>query len=120
MKKTGSLKKLLKSPFVRLSIFSLGEAIPFSGLLPFQTLAVYDIWRQEKKAGKTPNIAEYLTIGIPVGIADMVAIIPTLTGFGIPLAKAITLPCLGLIWAWRLYKHTTGVKPTKTKIKLKK
>ena len=67
MKKTGFLKKLWKNPFARLSIFSLGEIVPFSGLFPFQTWAVYDVWKQEKKAGKTPNIAEYLTIGIPVG-----------------------------------------------------
>lgn len=120
MKKTGFLKKLLKNPFARLGIFSLGEVLPLSGIAPWQTIAVYDIWKQEKKAGKTPNIAEYLTIGIPVAIVDGIGAVLSLTGFGIPLAKAITIPCLILIWAWRLYKHTTGVKLTKTKIKLKK
>ncbi len=114
------LKKLRKNPFSRLTIFSLLGAVPFSGIAPWQTIAVYDVWKQEKKAGKTPNIAEYLTIGIPIAIVDGIGAILSITGFGMPLAKAITIPCLILIWAWRLYKHTTGIKLTKTKIKLKK
>lgn len=119
MKKTGFLKKLWKNPFARLSIFSLGEAAPWVGIGPWQTIAVYDVWKQEKKAGKTPNIAEYLTIGIPVAIVDGIGAVLSLTGFGMPLAKTITIPCLILIWAWRFYKHTTGVKLTKTKTKTK-
>ena len=117
MKKTGLLKKIWRNPFGRLSGFSLAEIIPGSGLLPWQTIAVYDVWRQEKKAGKSPNIAEYLTIIIPVAIVDIVTIFITLTGVGIILSKAITIPCLGVIWSWRTYKQITGVKTTKLKIK---
>lgn len=116
MKKTGLLKKIWRNPFGRLAGFSLAEIIPGSGLLPWQTIAVYDVWKQEKKAGKSPNIAEYLTIMLPVAIVDIVCIFISLTGYGILLAKAITFPFLGIIWTWRVYKHISGVRiPKKPK-----
>lgn len=100
--KIGLLKRLRKNPFAKLSIVSIGET--FLGPLPFQTAFVIDAWQEEKKTGASPNPAEYITILILALGVDAAGAVLELTGVGIPIAKAITFPGLGLLWAWRLIR----------------
>ncbi len=114
--KAGFLKTLFKNPFVKLLIPTLGE-IGSGGILPGNTGIVLWAYAEEKKSGN-PNIAEYLVVGGLAATADAIGVL-SLTGVLLILSYAVTLPCLGLLWFWRLHKHINK-KFAPTKIKPKK
>ena len=118
-KRPGALKKLWKNPFAKLSIFSLGELIPFLGILPFQIGFVFSTWREEKKSGKSPNIAEYMVIGTIASAVDIIGALFELTGAGVILGKAIAFPGLCLLFLWRLNKHGLHSTMSSKKIKVR-
>lgn len=117
-KKPGALKTLLKNPLVQLLIPSIAE-IGTGGLAPGWTIYVIWAYSQTKKAGGSPNIAEYLMIGGLAATVDIVQIFVDLTGFGVIISEILILPCLILLWAWRISKFgiksaMPGKKPPKT------
>lgn len=119
-KKGGALKALLKSPIVKLLFPTLGE-VGSGGILPCQTAYIIYTYHEEKKSGNpgNPNLAEYLMIGGLAAIVDVVGLLG-LTGFLLILSLGVTIPCLILIWFWRLNKHgKKSATPTK-KLKTKK
>ncbi len=61
----------------------------------------------------TINAAELLII---LGLAITVDLIDVLdlTGFGAIISRAVDLPCLGLLWLWRIMKHQAGPKKDPT------
>ena len=105
-KKTGLLKKLLKNPLAKPLTTSLVEVLT-GGIGPGCTGYVAWTYVEEKKSGKTPNIAEYITVGILASTADSMGLLG-LTGVLLFLSYAITLPCLGLLIFWGIHKH--GIK----------
>lgn len=115
-KKVKALEKILKNPLVQLIVPSLAD-LGTAGLFPGWTGIVVWTYISEKKAGKNPNIAEYLIVGIPAGTVDALEYL-NLTGvLYILTIFLITIPCLLALWTWRIYKHVTGVKTTKPKKK---
>lgn len=110
------LKKLWKNPLVKFSILFLGEG-GTGGAFPGCVAHVILTYVEEKETGKTPNIAEYITVGIPAAAVDGVGAFLSLTVIFSPLSYAITIPFLGLLLFWRL---TKGMKPVKKKLKTKK
>lgn len=106
---------LRKNPIIKLLIPSLAE-IGSGGLLPGNIGLVVWAYIDEKKAGKTPNIAEYLIVGVPAGVVDSINLLG-LTGVLSIFSSSISIPCLALLWFWRLNK---GIKkPLETKGKTK-
>ncbi len=115
-KKTGALRKLLKNPAAKLLIPFLGEA-GSGGILPCWTgYVVYTYFEQKKSANPSgPNIAEYLIVGSLAGAVDIIGLFG-LTGVLLVLSYSVSLPCVVLLWIWRINKH--GMKsamPAKTK-----
>jgi len=92
-----------KGSFFKIIIPFLGEMSPF-GILPCWTGFVYYVFREEKKAGKSPNIAEYMVVG---GLAAGVDTIDwlDLTGFGMIISRAIDIPALLFLGFWRIKKQ---------------
>jgi len=72
--------------------------------LPFWTALVYQTYREEKKSGNSPNVAEYMVVG---GLAAGVDSIDwlDLTGFGMIISRAIDIPALIILWSWRINKQ---------------
>lgn len=109
--------KILKSPLTKPMVTFLGEA-GSGGILPGCTGYVFWTYIEEKKSGKSTNIAEYLTIGIPAVAADAAGIIGGISVIFLPLSYAISIPCIGLLIFWGFHKHgLKGIKPTKIKSK---
>lgn len=113
-KKAGALRKLLKNPLVKLLIPFLGEA-GSGGILPCWTAYVIYTYFEQKKAGANPNIAEYLIVGSFAGVVDIIGLFG-LTGVLLILSYSVSLPCVVLLWIWRINKR--GIKsamPAKAK-----
>ncbi len=115
IKKTGpgTLKALFKHlvPFI---IPFLAEGVS-GGILPGNTGFVLWTYREEKKAGKAPNLGEYLAVGIPAVAVDAIGLL-SLTGVFLIFSYAITGPCLGALFIWRIFRHGfKGPKPIKIK-----
>lgn len=103
-KKAGALKTVLKNPIFKLLIPLGAEIIPGTGLLPSWTLYVLYTYHEEKKAGLTPNIAEYLIVGGAAATSDAIDVL-NLTGFGMIIGKGIDIPTVGFLYIWRINKH---------------
>ena len=112
IKKTGLLGKVFKNPLVQFLIPSLGETLT-GGILPGWTGFVIWTYFGEKKSG-SPNLAEYITVGILAIAADALDLL-ALTGVLLLLTFPITLSCGFILGAWRFYKH--GTKSAGPKIK---
>ena len=113
-KKTGLLGKVFKNPLVQFLIPSLGETLT-GGILPGWTGFVIWTYFSEKKSGSSPNLAEYITVGILAVAADALDVL-ALTGVLLLLTFPITLSCGLLLGAWRFYKHgTKSAAPSKIK-----
>lgn len=111
-KKVGALKSLLKNPLVQFLIPGLGETLT-GGILPGWTAFVIWTYFSEKKAGNSPNLAEYITVGILAIAADLFDIL-ALTGVLLIFTFPVTLSCGLALGVWRFYKHITGsAMPTK-------
>jgi len=109
---SGTLKALFKKiiPFI---IPFLAEGLS-GGMLPGNTGFVFWSYLEEKKAGKTPNLGEYVTVGTLAIAADGAGVITALSIFLIPLSYAISIPCLAILFTWRIFKHGfKGPKPIK-------
>lgn len=106
-KALGALGKLLKNPIIKLLIPTVAE-IGSGGLLPGNLGLVIWTYLDEKKAGQSPNIAEYLIVGIPAAAVDGINLLG-LSGVLLIFSWSISVPCLGLLWFWKLYK---GIKPS--------
>lgn len=99
-----------KNPFSKNSAFKKfeiliplgGEAVS-GGILPCCTGYVIYAYRKEKKSGGSPNLAEYLVFGGLSAGADAIGLLG-LTGVLLILSYGVTVPCLGLLWLWRIYK----------------
>ena len=111
-KKGGLLGKILKNPLVQFIFPSLGETLS-GGILPGWTGFVIWTYFGEKKSG-SPNLAEYITVGILAIAADALDLL-ALTGVLLLLTFPITLSCGFILGAWRFYKH--GTKSAAPKIK---
>ncbi len=105
-KKAGALKTMLKNPLIKLLIPFLGEA-GSGGILPCWTAYVIYTYFEQKKAGANPNIAEYLIIGSLAGAVDIIGLFG-LTGVLLILSYGVSLPCVVLLWIWRISKR--GIK----------
>lgn len=103
-KKAGALKTILKNPIFKLLIPLGVEIPPGTGLLPSWTLYVLYTYHEEKKAGLTPNIAEYLIVGGAAATSDAIDAL-NLTGFGMIIGKGIDIPTVGFLYIWRINKH---------------
>lgn len=103
-KKAGILKTVLKNPIFKLLIPLGAEIIPGTGLLPSWTLYVLYTYHEEKKAGLTPNIAEYIIVGGAAATSDAIDVL-NLTGFGMVIGKGIDIPTVGFLYIWRINKH---------------
>jgi len=92
-----------KGSFLKMIIPFLGEMSPL-GILPFWTALVYQTYREEKKSGNSPNVAEYMVVG---GLAAGVDSIDwlDLTGVGMIISRAIDIPALIVLWSWRINKQ---------------
>lgn len=111
-KRAGSLRALLKNPFIKLLFPFLGE-LASGGILPCWTVYIVYSYYEERKSGASPNLAEYLIVGGLAGTVDIMGLLG-LTGVLLILSLAISVPCLCLLWVWRIHKH--GLKsamPTK-------
>jgi len=104
-----------KNPIFKLLI-PFGLEVGTGGILPAWTGYVVWSWIEEKKSGASPNIAEYMMVGTLAVAADAFGLLG-LSGILLILSFSITLPCLGLLWFWRIMKSP---KPTKVKSKIKK
>lgn len=123
IEKTGALRtalKFLKNPLAKPLITSLGE-IGTGGILPGCTGYVVWTYIEEKKTGNpgNPNIAEYLTVGIPAVVVDVIGLLG-LTGVLLIFSYAITVPCLGLLIFWGIHKHGLKSATASKKLKTKK
>lgn len=103
-KKTGALGTVFKNPIFKLLIPLGLEIVPGTGLLPSWTLYVLYTYHEEKKAGLTPNIAEYLIVGGAAATSDTIDAL-NLTGFGMIIGKGIDIPTVGFLYIWRINKH---------------
>jgi len=111
-KKAGTLKTVLKNPIFKLLIPLGTEIIPGTGLLPSWLLYVVYTYHEEKKAGLTPNIAEYIIVGGAAATSDTIDVL-NLTGFGMIIGKGIDIPTVGFLYIWRINKH--GLMSTMSK-----
>lgn len=111
-KKTGVLKAVLKNPIFKLLIPLGVEIIPGTGLLPSWILYVLYTYHEEKKAGLSPNIAEYIIVGGAAATSDIIDTL-NLTGFGMIIGKGIDIPTVGFLYIWRINKH--GLMSTMSK-----
>jgi len=111
-KKTGALKAVLKNPIFKLLIPLGAEIIPGTGLLPSWLLYVLYTYHEEKKAGLSPNIAEYIIVGGAAATSDAIDAL-NLTGFGMIIGKGIDIPTVGFLYIWRINKH--GLMSTMSK-----
>ena len=103
-KKTGALGTILKNPIFKLLIPLGVEIIPGTGLLPSWLLYVLYTYHEEKKAGLSPNIAEYIIVGGAAATSDTIDVL-NLTGFGMIIGKGIDIPTVGFLYIWRINKH---------------
>jgi hypothetical protein len=111
----GILSKLLNNPLLQWLIPILAEVLT-GGIAPGWTAFVLWNYITEKAGGKTPNLAEYLIIGIPAVIVDAFQILFTLSGLLSILSYAIILPCLFFLYLWKFHKvGLKGLGPTKAK-----
>ncbi len=97
------LKTLSRNPLVQLLIPSLADVFT-GGLIPGWLGIVLWTYISEKKAGRNPNIAEFLVVGVPAGTVDAIEYL-NLTGVLYLLTLPISLSCLVALWSWRFYKH---------------
>lgn len=103
-----------KNPLFKLLIPTIVEISPF-GMLPSWTLYVLYTFHEEKKAGLSPNIAEYMIVGGAALTSDVIDILD-LTGFGAIIARGIDIPTVLFLYIWRINKHgLASAMPSKKK-----
>jgi len=99
--------KALNNPLLQWLVPILAEVLT-GGIAPGWTAFVLWNYIVEKAGGKTPNLAEYLIIGIPAIVVDALQIFFDLTGFLLILSYAIIGPCLVFLYLWKF--HKVGLK----------
>lgn len=115
--KGSAFREILGHPVVQCLIPLAIEMTPLGGILPSWTTYVIYTYFSEKKAGRSPNLSEYLTMGSAALTSDAIDWLE-LTGFGMIIAKGIDIPTVLFLMSWRMYKRITvgATMPTKPKI----
>ncbi len=114
-KLSGTLVTLLKR-FLPFLVPAFAETVS-GGILPGNLGFVVWTYFDEKKADKSPNIAEFLLMGLIAGGVDAIGLLG-LTGVLLILSYAAQAPGLILLFFWRIYKHGfNGPEPSKMKSK---
>jgi len=111
----GTLSKALNNPFLQWLVPILAEVLT-GGIAPGWSAFVLWNYINEKAGRKTPNLAEYLIVGILAVVVDAFQILFTLSGLLLILSYAIIGPCLFFLYFWKI--HKVGLKapgPVKAK-----